>query len=240
MKKKKKNIRKVFKNRINFENILTYYEIAAFYKSPNLTKDFLCYIERFFTVIAETEKYLQLSFAVVSKILSSSSLHITSELEVLNAVGAWLNHNFDERKIFASNLLLKVRFCLLSENSLKCFLRERLALKRDNTCVILVQKMLKGEIKCNQSNLDTRYRYCNQNMFGIHICGGGSIVRCSRNVREIDGRNLKTFKSKLFQLQSRRAYFKAVYLKGEIYVLYGENESKPVTSVDKYSLLTKS
>ena len=97
-------------------------------------------------------------------------LHCTSsELEVLNAVGAWLNHNFDERKTFASNLLLKVRFCLFSENSLKCFLRERLALKRDNTCVILVQKMLKGEIKCNQSNFDVRYRYCDQNMFGIHM-----------------------------------------------------------------------
>ena len=214
--KEEKKIRKVFKDKINFENILTYYEIVAFYKLPNLTKDFLCYIERFFTVIAETEKYLQLSFAVVSKILSSSSLHITSELEVLNAVGAWLNHNFDERKIFASNLLLKVRFCLLPENSLKCFLRERLALKRDNTCVILVQKMLKGEIKCNQSNPDTRYRYCDQNMFGIHICGGGSSVRCSRNVHKIDGRNFKPVKSKLFKLRRPRANFKTVYLKGGI------------------------
>ena len=40
-----------------------------------------CYIERFFTVVAESENFMQLSFALISRILSSSSLHITYELE---------------------------------------------------------------------------------------------------------------------------------------------------------------
>ena len=82
----------------------TFYEVARFYNLSNLSDALFCYIERFFTVVSGTDKYLQLSFAVVLKILSSSSLHITSELEVLQAVNYWLSHNYEERRVFASDL----------------------------------------------------------------------------------------------------------------------------------------
>ena len=37
-----------------------------------------------------------------------------------------------------------------------------------------------------------------------------------------------------------RKYFKAVYLKGEIYFLYGSNKHGSATSLDKYSILSNS
>ena len=49
---------KVFKDKTTFENVTIFYKIAAFYKLQNLFNGFLCYIERFFTVVAETENFL--------------------------------------------------------------------------------------------------------------------------------------------------------------------------------------
>ena len=202
---------------------------------------FLCYIERMFTVVIDTENFLQLSFAVIAKILSSSSLHITSELEVLKAADDWLSHNFEERRIFACNLLLKVRLCLLSGNSLQCMLRESSAMSKDSECVKVIQSMLNGDIKCCQSNVATRYRYCNQDMFNILICGGCSKFGDHKVIHEIDGRSLKHIKNNRFHMKKHRYSFKSVYLKGEIYILYGNNNfNRPSTSVDKYSIINKS
>ena len=186
-------ISKTFKDKTTFENVTTFYEIAAFYRLQNLSNGFLCYIERLFTVVAETENFLQLSFALVSKILTSSSLHITSELEVFNALDKWLSHNYEERKVFANSLLLKVRLCLLSKNSLKCLLNEGSALTRNDDCVTILQNVLKGENRYHQSKLATRYIYCDQYKFEILFCGGRSDYSCLQSVYKVDGTN----KSKL-------------------------------------------
>ena len=221
---------KVFKDKTTFENVTIFYKIAAFYKLQNLFNGFLCYIERFFTVVAETENFLKLNFAFVSKILSSSSLHITSELEVLKAAEDWLSYNFEERKSFASDLLLKVRLCLLSENSLKCLLLKSSTFRKDERCVKTIQKVLQEESKCNLRNLAARYRCCEQSMFNTLVCGGSS-----DNVYEISGRKI----TNETHMTSSRTYFKAVYLKGEVFIFYGNGDSKYLTSVEKYSILTK-
>ena len=74
----------------------TFYEIAHFYNLPNLSDALFRYIERLFTVVSETNNFLQLNFSVIAEILVSSSLHITSEVEVFHAVDNWLSQNYEE------------------------------------------------------------------------------------------------------------------------------------------------
>ena len=79
------NICNTLRENTSLKIVTTYYEVAALYNLQSLSKDFLCYIERFFTVVAETENFLHLSFVQLSKILSSSEVISSEELEsILN------------------------------------------------------------------------------------------------------------------------------------------------------------
>ena len=65
--------------------VCLFYQLSSFYNLSGFKNDALNYIYRWFTIIAKIENFQQLDFDSVSKILSSSELSISSELEVFNA-----------------------------------------------------------------------------------------------------------------------------------------------------------
>ena len=69
-------------------------------------------------MLAETNNFIELDFFTVSKILTSSELNITSELEVFYAADKWLTYNITNHSRFAKSLLQKVRLPLLSYHAL--------------------------------------------------------------------------------------------------------------------------
>ena len=79
-------------------------------KLPSLNRFTKMYLERWFTVFVETECFLELDYASVHKLLSSSNSHITSEIEVFDAVNSWITYNTEKRNKYAKDLFLKVRF----------------------------------------------------------------------------------------------------------------------------------
>ena len=167
---KANKISKVFNGKFTFEKVTTFYEIANFFKLSNLTDALFCYLKRLFPLVSETENFLQLSFSVVAKILSSSSLHITSEMEVLQAVNYWLSHNYEVRRVFASDLLLKVRLRLIPKNSLKCLLRESSSLTKDGKCVKIISNILNEDSNYRLNNIAYGHRHCDEKMLNILIC----------------------------------------------------------------------
>ena len=118
------NICKYIKKRINLNNVLLCYKIADFFNLRNVADINLYYIERCFTMVAETRKFLELDFTLVKKILSSSELEINSELEVFSAADNWISYNHKERSKFAKCLLLTVRLLLLSTSALNYLMCE--------------------------------------------------------------------------------------------------------------------
>ena len=70
-------------------------------------------------MVGDTQNFLELDYFLVAKILASSDLVITSEVEVYNAADRWLKYKIEERRKFAKHLLLKVRLPLLSDNTLQ-------------------------------------------------------------------------------------------------------------------------
>ena len=112
-------INKFIQDKLTVENVVAFYCLVKCYNVATISESSLLYIERCFPIVVETQNFLHLDFINVAKILGSSELNIHSEVEVFNAAITWLKHNIEERSKYAKQLLLKVRFTLLSEHALE-------------------------------------------------------------------------------------------------------------------------
>ena len=86
---------KLVEKSLNYQNVLTYLQFTKAFNLLSVYKRTLSYIESSFTMVLETKNFLELDINQVSKILTSSELVITSEVEVFLAADKWVNHNFE-------------------------------------------------------------------------------------------------------------------------------------------------
>ena len=157
------------KENTNIQNITLYYRIADIFNVTILSEASLRYIERCFTLVMETRNYKELELKLVRKIIGSSELHITSELEVFNAADDWINYKNENRRKFAKSLLRKVRLHLLSKPAL-----EHLLCKTDSSicnnedCRVVIQNVLSNKDTLLKNNTTSSNSiYCCQNAFDI-------------------------------------------------------------------------
>ena len=208
---------------INVENVIVFYTIfAGIFRPKYLTKFTTNYIERCFTMVVETNKFLELDSSLVKKILHSSELHITSELQVFNAAEAWINYNIKERIRFAKYLLLAVRLPLLSDAALNYLLNKKSSICEIHKCRSIVQSVLlhnKNSIY-NQSSNSFTSRYCNQNMFNIFI---SEMPKDSKNLKQIDCKDFNSIKTYARSELDEKPYL-ALYLKGNVYIFVENND----------------
>ena len=238
-------INKSFEEKKSIKNVLTIYKLTKVFNLPTLAQETLHCVESCFTILVETQNFLQLDYTLAAKILHSSDLHITSELEVFNSANLWLNYNFGERKKYAKDLLKTVRLSLLSDHSLKYILKESSSFAKIEDCVTVLKKILKNKENLIETNssLFCTHRYCRHNKFNLIVCGGrnktGSCLKALSDVNQIDVSNFKTTKA-LPSMIGGRTCSKAICLKGEVYVFGGYGEDKKLDmSVERYSILTK-
>ena len=69
----------------NNKDSVVYFYISNIFKLSKLLEDSLSAIERCFSMIVESNNFLELDFISIKKIFSSSGLNIDSELQVFNA-----------------------------------------------------------------------------------------------------------------------------------------------------------
>ena len=97
------------------------------------------------------------------KLISSSNILITSEIEVFDALDAWISHKLEERSKFAKSLLLQVRFPLLSDCALEYMLNKDSSFKQVEECRTITNDVLNN--KFNYFRKPKSYvtiRYCSQ------------------------------------------------------------------------------
>ena len=189
-------------------------------------------------MVVETQNFLNLDFYFVAKILASSELNIQSEVEIFNAIISWLKHNSEERIQYAKQLLLKVRFSLLSDDALKHLLDCSLLPTNNNECSKTLKEVLLNQKTFNPSNSYKFYssRYCSQNKFNILIFGGKNELNLVvKNVHQSNGQTMKHVKD-VSLMTIERKDSEAVCLKGEVYVFGGvDNSDNFINFVEKYS-----
>ena len=110
---------KILKEKLHIKNAASVYQFVNLFNLLSLQNSTLSYMERCFTIVSDNEKFFELEYNFVLKILSSSKLLITSEIEVFKVANRWLNHNIEERSKYAEDILLKVRLQLLSTETIK-------------------------------------------------------------------------------------------------------------------------
>merc|ERR1712240_1002991 len=231
-----KEVYRSIEEKISLYNVIALYQISDLFKTSNIQKPPILFIERCFPIISETQKFLDLDYKYVTKILSSSYLNIDSELEVFNIIVSWLE-NRKERNTYAKHLFLKIRLELLSVPALK-FISEKISSFIDNTSFIkeIIDEKSNG---LHRRNFKANGRYCNQDKFDFVVCGGFKNRKVVRDVYSIKANNQNNI-TKLPQLEEGRKWSEVVCIKGEIFAFGGlGNYSKHIMSIEKYSSDTK-
>ena len=215
-----------------FQNIAALYEASTVFNLSKLTKMLLERIESFFAAFSDSHNFVELSFSSVSKILSSSKLDLTSELEVFNAAKAWLAHNVEERSRFAKNILLPIRLPFLSDHALKFISSEISTLCRENDYVCVLKEFMQTKKMPGLDASRTFYqsRHCDLNSMCLALKGLNNEVKTV---------NLENFKSSSFPSSREKSRFRdeVVAVKGELFILNGAfNSAAPI---EKYSAATR-
>ena len=239
--------RDYIENKISIRNVLTFYHLIDTFKVLCVSKTTFNYIERCFTMLAESLNFLELNIDLVKKVLASSHLRVTSETEVFHAADAWINYKVEERSMFSKNLLLKVRLSLIPDNALDYHLNNSLSFCKSDECVAIINKCLQNKDKKVQNKPGVKYtkRFSNQNNYIILLCGGWDYTKekIQSKVNQIDASNFESVKA-LTPMNRNFAHFKGVCLKGEVYIFSGSTgEVYPDTFMalfEKYSPVTNS
>ena len=141
---------KLLKEKLQIKNAALVYQFVNLFNLSPLKSSTLSYIKRCFTIVSDNESFLELELYLISKILTSSGLLITSEIEVFKVVDRWLNYNIEERSKYAEDLLLKVRLHLLSTETLRYLLIDSELFEKDDGCVKILNKVL----ECKEKKLN--------------------------------------------------------------------------------------
>ena len=172
-------------------------------------------------MVSETQNVLALDLSFVYKIISSSGIRLTSELEVFSAVDAWTSYNITERNKFAKELLLKVRIPLLTNHAVKSLFDTKSCFLKNKECVTILKNVVQSKEIVFPKKYTSYYtnRFCNQSMFNI-IISGGIKLNPLKKVHFIDGKTLKRIKG-FNSLSKHQFLHEVIFSKGDIYVFGG-------------------
>ena len=204
-------------------------------------------MDSWFLMISETNNFSQLDVELFEKIVSRSSLLVTTEIEVYQTVDKWINYNFKERIKFAKRLLQKIRLPLLSEKTLKTMLTKNNCFTINKDSKAIVNDILRSNFdfyRNKQKNFFTA-RYCSHDAFDILYFGGYEKTKVDGYV--VDDKILRMKHShdcnnseKVSSLVKKRYDSKIVYLNGNVYIFGGfDDRNRFIKEVEMYSHLTK-
>ena len=229
-KKSEKGMLNYAKTKVNAQNVSFYYKLSGVFDLKSFSNATFSLIERFFTTVAGSQNFFQLDFDLVRKILKSSQLHITSELEVFDAAESWISQNSRKRKELAQSLLQTVRLPLLSKAQLNSLLGDTSTICSNSKCRNVVIGVLENK---ENTLLSSSTRHCNDNLFGIVFSEGEKIGPRKQALTLVSGNKLRKNKVLTTINKNFARGYEAVILNGELYIL-ANRSTKNSVSIKKY------
>ena len=215
---------------INHDNVCFYHEFVHNFCDQTIQSYALNYVERWFCLIVENNKHLDLSFSVFKNLCLSGNLNITSELEVFNATDDWIKYDPEERNKFAFQLIKTIRLPLLSAAALKNLLNSDTFFLNCEESKNYIKLHLKNKKPKSiiLNSTECYNRYCSQESFDLIVSGGyySELLnqhrfwyrRVSNDVYKLNGYNFAN-SSKLTTLDNPISEVNAVFCNGIIYFL---------------------
>ena len=228
---------------LKLANACLMFEICTVFINKTAKLQALNYIERWFCLVVEKKKHLDLRFGLFVKLCASSNLNTTSEIEVLNAVEAWIKYKPKERSKLAVDLLKQVRLPLLSPAALNNLLREKNSFSRCKKCREYMKsapRSVEKQFLIDPTSVNLQNRYCSQKSFDVLVCGGtsrGYVDSSSTEVRNVYRLTNRFTEAVLLTKSDFVRYpFKLAIINRFLYTITG---SKCGISINSYSICTK-
>ena len=100
------------------ETALHYHAITQKYDLVDLENAIFSFICEYFIDISKSKSFLKANVKIVRALVNEDRLNVTSELDVFNAILAWIDFNRQERISFAPGLISCVRMQLMTPEAL--------------------------------------------------------------------------------------------------------------------------
>ena len=231
------NVASKIKENLNVETSAAYFQIMGIFTNQNLKGFILSYIERCIVMVSKTKNFFELDFTFLSKILASSELHITSELQVHNAACNWLYFKYKKRLKFANSLIMKIRIHLLTDGVYKSLLDSPLLSLENENKLSLVKQNLKH--RRHYHNRCSTTRHNSQEKYDFVILDSLIVnYKLFLSVQKTCGKNFQK-KTQLTETTFNfRDLYSSVYVNGNLYVLGANKKYQSQFFVVKYSIET--
>ena len=233
-----RNICEIVGDRINVNNAAAFYNTSILYSVSSLSKSSLCFIERYFSMIADSKNFKEFNYTALVKILSSDELDVDSELQVFTAADEWLSYNIQGRRKYAKSVLGSIRLTLLSDHALKYLLSGTASNYKNEQFNATINEVLhnKKVFQLNRNQNANKVRFCNQSNFNVILCGDYDyqLRGFFRKIISVDLKNVGNLKT-LPKMKHSRQFSRAVRIKDEIYIFGGKTHDVNNVSVEKFS-----
>ncbi|XP_020660832.1 kelch repeat and BTB domain-containing protein 3 [Pogona vitticeps] len=129
---------------IDLVNCLQLLSISESYGSTQLFDHTLKYAQRHFSLLLQSNDFLEMNFEILEKCIEAEELNVPDEETVLKAVFRWIKHNLEARQKHLRKLMNNVRLHQLSEKTLEDILHFEEQLLANTGCLIIINEAIKN------------------------------------------------------------------------------------------------
>ena len=205
------------KAHIDCSNCIGIRAFADLYSCSTLERFAFKYICEHFLEVVQSDEFLELSKDGLIELLKCSSLQVYSEDEIFDAVEIWVLHRYEQRKVYASQVLQHVRLPLVSLKFLETRVVPASFVKNDSECQMLLATALNN----HKSNLPAYMFLPRSQPRTLYTVGGRNSNSCQLpSLEQFDVATNKWLT--LEPMKCARTAVGACALNGCLYVIGGE------------------
>ena len=165
----------VLKETVSIENCLFNYYFADKYEEVELKEKCREVINSNFSVVMETDDFLNLDVKQVMEWVSSDDIVVNAEEDIFQGIVKWVSHDKSEREKDFPELLLQIRLSSISHDFLlNTLVKEELITENPVFCLNFVVNAMKSSLLSSSDRESSQLpRKCQEtHTDGIFICGG--------------------------------------------------------------------
>ena len=164
----------VLKEVVSTQNCLFNYYFADKYEVVELKEKCREVINANFSVVMETEDFLNLDMKEVMEWVSSDDVIVNAEEDIFQGIVKWVSHDKTEREKHFPGLLHQIRLSSISDDFvLNTLVKEELMTENPAFCLNFVVHAMKSVLSSSDRGASQLPRKCQEtHIDGIFICGG--------------------------------------------------------------------
>ena len=164
----------VLKEVVSTQNCLFNYYFADKYEVVELKEKCREVINSNFSVVMETEDFLNLDVKQVMEWVSGDDVIVNAEEDIFQGIVKWVSHDKSEREKHIPGLLHQIRLSSISHDFvLNTLVKEELMTQNPTFCLNFVVNAMKSVLSSSDRGASQLPRKCQEtHIDGIFICGG--------------------------------------------------------------------